>query len=44
MKSRVRVSRNRNEVEGQGVKTNNTSGLKGSKLYLGHNLEGIGVS
>lgn len=37
MKRRVRVSRNRSEVEGRGVKTNNTSGLKGRKLCLGHN-------
>lgn len=41
LKRRVRISRNRNEVEGQGVKINNTSSLRKRDLYLAHNSKGI---
>lgn len=41
LKRRVRISRNRNEVEGQGVKINNTSNLRKRELYLAHNSKGI---
>lgn len=41
LKKRVWISRNRNEVEGQGIKINNTSNLRRRELYLTHNSKGI---
>lgn len=41
LKRRVRISRNRNEVEGQGVEINNTSNLRRRNLYLAQNSKGI---
>lgn len=41
LKRRVWISRNRNEVEGQGVKINNTVNLRRRDLYLSHSSKEI---